>query len=172
MVPVLVGASVALILGYLGVSDVRAPWTSKDAVGPTVGVSQPPGDVGDASTYPPRGALAPVLVKSIGNEGVSVSWVGSSNPELDNYTVDLYAVSPVDAGWNIAIQEASSGVSRNVYPWTEFDSQPWHKDRPPADEVWRVCVTAMKKTPLYVDVTPYIIKGSKACSEDFQVPSG
>lgn len=190
MVPVLVGTVITLVLGYLGISDPRF-WPQTPPSTPTttttassVSPESPlPSDstvasTGDSSKEPatPAGVAevlaenTDVTVRSIGNGGVEVSWAPVSSTELDHYTLTLRAISPVTLGWGLGFRDGDQSTTKQIFPFVEFSEQPWEQRQPPDDQVWVVCVAAMKETPMYVDITPYIIRDD-ICSDTFQIPA-
>ncbi|MCX2746268.1 hypothetical protein OOZ51_00375 [Arthrobacter sp. MI7-26] len=109
----------------------------------------------------------------LSNGGVDVTWSGLSDPALNYYAVDVTAVSPVNYTYGVPYYPGSVDTLSRIYPVTYFNkllADEHRTERAAKGQIWHVCVTGMRQTPNGVDITPYIIKGSKSCSDDFELP--
>ena len=160
MVPIAIG----LLLTWFGVNDWRVPWALPSAKAST-SVPEP--------SAPNGKNVAPIKLQMLSDGGVDVTWSALSDPELNYYSVDVSAVSPITYTYGVPFYPGMTDTSSRIYPATYLDkllSEERRTERVARGQIWHVCVTGMRKTPNNVDITPYIIKGSKACSDDFSLP--
>jgi len=164
VVPILIG----LLLTWFGINDWRVPW-AKPTTTPTPSMS--------TATSPapsPNGRnVAPVKLRMLSDGGVDVTWSALSDSELNYYSVDVSAVSPITYTYGVPYHPGIVDTSSRIHPAPYLNkllSDERRTERVAPGQIWHVCVTGMRATPNNVDITPYIIKGSKACSDDFTLP--
>ena len=95
-------------------------------------------------------------------------------PDLDSYSVDVIGIFPIETSYNVGYRLGQE-LRTNVVIWpvsraNRNFSEEGENIRVSEDQTWQVCVTGMRKTPLGVDITPYIIERSKRCSDIFSLP--
>lgn len=163
LVPVVVGLILALLAGWLGLNDWRFPFSrhTSDAT-PSEAVSRGP-----------VGLAGPVHVTKLSGQGIDVSWTIVDNAELHGYAVYVTAVRPVQYTYGAPRYAGDSDVTERMYPVEYLNgllADAHDERRVQQGQVWYVCVQAMKETPLNVPIDPYIIPGTKACSDEFVLP--
>lgn len=171
----LVGVIVALLIAWWGVNDFRLPGAYRPPTEGTGGQSSAP--VASAS---PSGQVlsgsSPVRVTWLGSgEALEVSWEAIEDPELESYSLNVYGLSPEQTWYNVGYREDTRlATTRVIYPLAETRVRYEETDKQSnvgPGETWRVCVHGMRKTPGGVDITPYIIEGSRRCSDEFTIPA-
>lgn len=120
---------------------------------------------------------SPVKVRWFGQgDTIEVSWDVMDYPDLEHYSVDVYGLTPVQIDYNVGYRRGdelrTSDTANPIAEANEWLKQDGRSEQVTNDETWRVCVIGMKDTPGGVDISPYIIKGSKRCSDPFTIPKG
>lgn len=169
------GLATTLLLGWWGVNDWRLP----GAYRPTESsrATESPQSSNPISS-PQRRVLSgssPVRVTWLGQgEALEVSWDSIDDEDLHSYSLDVYGLSPEQTWYNAGYREDTRlATTRVIYPLAEtrvrYEETDKQTDVGPG-ETWRVCVHGMRETPGGVDISPFIIEGSKRCSDEFTVP--
>lgn len=167
LIVTLVGIAITLVLGYLGLSDLRW-WGAQKSQSPVPHSSMPPGPQDSSNVLTDNGS---VQVRSIGYGGVEVSWRGVNHPELDHYSPTLQAFSPVSASLSIGFYSGDTTTQMRLFPFKEYAEADYVRKYgdPPPDQLWIICFDAYKETPFDVLATPYLIE-EDICSDPFKVP--
>lgn len=128
-----------------------------------------PSSVADA---PRGGAVAPVLIKLLDGGAADVTWSAVNDPELRGYAVHVTAVRPVEYEFAVPRYGGDPDVTERIYPAQYLNKILGEVADPrtvKAGQVWHVCVQGMKDAPLNTPIDDYIIAGTKACSDDFEL---
>lgn len=120
-------------------------------------------------------AKSPVVVRWTGQgDTIEFSWAAMTYPGLDHYVARVEALAPIedwyDPGYRSGEELRLSDVTNPISHVNAGYAEDGKTERVDYNQTWQVCVTAMKKTPGGVDVTPYIIAGSRRCSDVFVIP--
>lgn len=166
LIPIILSALLALLLTWLGVNDWRLPW-----------IASPPAPdraAPSSSTEAPSGLTSPVRVAETGDGGgIDIRWTEVDDPELRGYSVYVTAVRPVKYEYSVPRYRGDSELIERHYPvdyLNELLAEANDSRRVEPGQLWYVCVQGMRETPLNVPIDPYIIPGTKACSEEFTLP--
>lgn len=125
---------------------------------------------GGADGTPDHVALVNIRLMDGGR--VDASWSKLADRDLNYSMVEVIAVSPVSYDYGVPYYPGVVDTFTRAYPANDTNKDlqgAGRQERISAGEVWRICVTGMRATPKNVDIAPYIIEGSKACSEDFKL---
>jgi hypothetical protein len=152
-----------VVLAVVGITG----FTLKDLI------SLPPGaDREDARVLTPD---SPVRVTWTGvADTLGLSWSEVDDPELHNYSVDVEALAPVEDWYNVGYRSGEElRTTAQANPIAQLNEK--LKDRgstarADSNQVWRVCVYAMRDAPGGVDISRYIIEGGTQCSDQFTIP--
>ncbi len=163
LVPVLVAAVLALLITWLGLNDWRFPFLQSNNASETT----------TPSSRQSQGLTAPIQVTKVGRIGIDIRWSAVNNPSLHGYDVYVTAVRPIQYEYEVPRYQGDSDVTERHYPIDYLNKllvEANDARRVQAGQVWYVCVRGMKETPLNVPIDPYIIPGTKACSDEFTLP--
>ena len=163
LVLLFLGSLIALLLTWLGLNDWRFPFVQPSAAVPTP----------SPTTKTQSGLTAPVNVTKLSGGGIDIRWSVVDNPELRGYSVYVTAVRPVRYEYSVPRYGGDSDVTERHYPVEYLNellvaSEDSRRVQP--GQAWYVCIQGMKETPLNVPIDPYIIPGTKACSDEFTLP--
>lgn len=163
VVVLILGALLALLLTWLGLNDWRFPFVT------TAPSSSSPA----SSTTHSAGLTGPIQITKMSGGAVDIRWSVVANPELRGYDVTVTAVRPVKYEYGVPRYAGDSDVTERHYP-AEYLNKALAEAKDPrrveSGQVWYVCVQGMRETPLNVPIDPYIIPGTKACSDEFATP--
>lgn len=105
---------------------------------------------------------------------LELSWNEVDAPDLHNYSVDIEALAPIEDWYNVGYRFGEERrTTARVNPIAQLNEklrERGSRDRADRNQVWRVCVEAMRETPGGVDISPYIITGRTQCSDQFTIP--
>lgn len=118
---------------------------------------------------------SPVKVRWLGTgDTLEVSWGIIDDPELDHYSVNVYALYPIEDDYNVGYRFGEelrlTDTTSPISEMNEHFAQQGDTSRVTAGQSWRICVQGMRETPGGVSITPYIIVGSNRCSDIFTIP--
>lgn len=145
---------IPVLLSATGVLDLRIPlpWLHRESAAGSSGRVLTP--------------ESPVKVSWTGTaDAVEITWHEIDDPELHSYSVDVYALAPVESWYNVGYRVGeelrTSATTNPIAELNEYLHESGKSERVDNDQVWRICVTGMRETPGGVDITPYIIDGNK-----------
>lgn len=168
------GVLVALVLTWLGVNDWRIPGHAPSGTPSSTTMPSP-----DNTPSKGEGAVlasdSPVKVRWLGRgDAIDVTWDAMNYPGLHSYDLQIFGVSPLETwyseGYRLGEELRTSATTYPVAETNEKFADLGSQDRVTKEETWRVCVTGMKEVPLGVPIAPYVITGSKQCSDLFVLP--
>jgi hypothetical protein len=105
---------------------------------------------------------------------LEVSWNEVNEADLHNYSVDVEALAPIEDWYNVGYRSGeelrTTAQANPIAQLNEKLGEGGSTDRADFNQVWRICVYAMRDSPGGVDISPYIIKGETQCSDQFTIP--
>jgi len=173
----LLKSPVALLIGFIAaVAGLVVFFTGKN-LPDLLPSGSPPTSIDSAEGV--RGKLltpdSPVRVLWTGSgDAIEAVWSAEEYPELHSYSVDVYGLAPLETWYNVGYrfgQELRTTATTNPLSETnEKFADEGSAQRVDFQQTWRVCVTAMREVPGGASVEPYIIEGSRRCSDIFTIP--
>lgn len=101
-------------------------------------------------------------------------WSEVEDPELHNYSVDVEALAPIEGWYNVGYRFGeelrTTAIANPIAELNERLKEQDATDRTDFNQVWRVCVYAMRDAPGGVDISSYVIQGATQCSDQFTIP--
>lgn len=143
-----------LLVTWLGPNDWRFPW-----------IANPEG--------PKAQSTSPVNAMILEDGGVDLSWTAVDDDLLDHYSVIVTAVAPISYSYGVPFYPGVAPTNERIYPERELNENleaEGRMERVAPGQTWHVCVTGMMATPNGVDVAPYTLAETQACSDDFILP--